>query len=288
MRKSFETPLLLVLTALLAGAPVHAARWGGFRGSAGAGRAGAGRSGAVTRAPSSSGMAFTRNSGVTRGIVSQQRTEVVPNHYYYHNAGGVRYWHYYHGGLHWYGFYFGPRFFWFPYWGGYWWWYDVNEARWAFWWDGYWWWEGPGGALYIDVDGNYVPYDQYESQAQSQQEQAGAQQQGTEQQAPQPPSTPPSAPPSTAAAASNAPAEQGSAWTSPDGKRMVQIVGPTGMAYLYDESQPKPVLLKPLTGNVDSVKFSGGKNGQPVQILLELKDGSFAVYDANGEPMGAH
>jgi hypothetical protein len=66
---------------------------------------------------------------------------------------------------------------------------------------------------------------------------------------------------------------------------MVQIVGPEAQAYLYDESGPAPKLTNALAGNVESVKFSGGTAGHPMQILLELKDGGFALYDADGNPL---
>jgi hypothetical protein len=65
---------------------------------------------------------------------------------------------------------------------------------------------------------------------------------------------------------------------------MVQIVGPEAQAYLYDESGRSPTLTKGLAGNVESVRFSGGTAGRPLQILLELKGGGFALYDADGNP----
>jgi len=205
---------------------------------------------------------------------------MAPHHYYFHNFGGYRYWHFYDGrSLHWYGFYFGPRFFWFPFYAGYWWWWDVALARWVFWWDGYWWWYGPGNVVYVYADGNYTPYEQAQAQAQ---ENAGASEAGGEPAAPPtaPPSAP-SAPPAAAASASAAPASEGSSWTSPDGRRMVQIVGANGAAYLYNVSPggKNPGFMKYLGEGIEKVRFAGGAQ---TQILVEYKDDTFAVFDADG------
>jgi hypothetical protein len=220
-------------------------------------------------------MSFTRNSAVTRGIASRQSSEVVPNHYYFHNDGGTRYWHFYdRGGRHWYGFYFGERFFWFPFFANYWWWYDANLTRWAYWWDGYWWWNGPGGAPYVYVNDGYVPYDQFRQQAPA----------DTSESVPAPPSAPPTATPNAAPA--ETPAKEGSTSKSPDGKRMVQIVSPDGGAFLFDESSSPPVFMKYLGKNADKVRFSGGVSGQPLRILVDFKDGSFVLFDADGNSSG--
>jgi hypothetical protein len=226
-------------------------------------------------------MSFTRNEGVTRGIASQQRSEIVPGHYYYHNVGGTRYWHYYDSRFHWYGFYYGPRFFWLPFYAGFWWWYDPGLTRWLFWEGGYWWWYPPGGGVYIYVNDQYVPYEQYQQQVQAEPA-SGASDAPTEP-APKPPTAPPTAP--SVDAAAKPPAKEGSTWVSPDKRRMVQIVGPQGEGLLYDESGPSPTLMKALTGNVESVRFSGGTSGRPLQILLDLKDGGFALFDGDGNPI---
>jgi hypothetical protein len=244
---------------------------------------GGGEAGHESAAPSARGLSFARNGEMSRSIGARQGAERVPNHYYYHNDGGSRYWHYYGGpgGLHWYGFYFGANFWWFPFYSGYWWWYDPNYARYAYWYNGYWWWTGPGGAPYIYVNNNYIPYDQYQQQAQ-QAPQASADSADSSEAVPAPPTAPPSAPPSVAAA--KAPAKEGNAEKSPDGRRMVQITGKEGGAFLFDESATPPVFMKHLGDNVEKVRFSGGAGGQPLRVLVDYKDGTFALFDENGNP----
>src|SRR5208282_807858 len=39
--------------------------------------------------------------------------------------------------------------------------------------------------------------------------------------------------------------------------------------------------------NAASVRFSGGSSGRPLEILVNFKDGTFAVFDANGTPVEA-
>jgi hypothetical protein len=212
--------------------------------------------------------------------VSQQRGEGIAGRYYYHNFGGRQYWHYFDSRLNWYGFYLGANFWWFPYYGGYWWWQDAAMSRWLFWYDDYWWWYPYGGEPYIYSNDQYLPYDQYQQQYQTQAQQDSS---ASDEALPKPPTAPPTAPPSSGAA--KAPAQQGSTWVSPDKRRMVQIVGPQAQAYLYDESGLKPTLTKGLAANVESVRFTGGSSGHPLQILLELKGGGFALYDADGNPI---
>jgi hypothetical protein len=288
--------ILVILAAALMGMPSYAAHWGGSGGGGGGGFGGGGHAGGgeggggggehassgvsaaghASGAPAARGAPFAR-SEVGRSIASRQGVERVPNHYYFHNEGGMRYWHYFGGpgGLHWYGFYFGPSFYWFPFYSGYWWWYDVNLARYAYWYNGYWWWNGPGGVPYIYADGDYIPYTQVQPT-----QQASA---DTSEATPAPPSAPPTAPPSAAAAA-KAPAKEGSAEKSPDGKRMVQITGTEGGAFLFDESATPPIFMKHLGDNVEKVRYSGGSGGQPVKILVDYKDGTFGLFDEDGNP----
>ena len=104
--------------------------------------------------------AITRNEELVRNLQNEQRGEALHNHYYWHEAGGVRYAHFFDDhGIHWYGFYHGSSFYWCRYFGDQWWWYDAAFTRWVFWWDGYWRWWGPGGIAYVYVDNNYYPYD---------------------------------------------------------------------------------------------------------------------------------
>ena len=201
-----------------------------------------------------------RNAGVMGGIDREQRMETEPNRYYWHESGGVKYSHYYDGSRHWYGFYHGPTFYWTRYNAGRWWWFDAGRGRWDYWWDGFWWWPTAGGAPYVYVDNNYYPY-----------ENEGVTVQTAEVQAP------PAAVPAPAADAGT---------VSPDGSRVVQIVGSDAQAFLYDKSAPgAPTFLKYLGQGASKAKFTGGTAGAPLQIMLEFKDNTYALYDANGNSM---
>lgn len=206
-------------------------------------------------APPAHHAASARDGAPARGIRSQQRVEVVPRRYYWHSSGGTRYCHYYDGHRHWYGFYFGPTFYWTRYYDERWWWYDASFGRWVYWWDGYWWWWGPGGTAYVYIDDAYYPYDAS----------AGA--------VPVPPGTPAST--------------EGSSSVSPDGRRMVQLAGPDGFAFLYDRSSSGPVFMRFLGKGAERVRYSGGKDDAPLRILLEFKDRSFALFDADGARLDA-
>lgn len=196
-----------------------------------------------------------RNAEVVRNIGIQQRVEVVPNRYYWHSDAGARYSHYYDGRVHWYGFYHGPSFYWTRYYGDRWWWYDRGGARWVFWWGGFWWWPAPGGAAYVYVDGHYYPYESSGVTVDRAQIQA---------------------PPGEIPAPNRA-----SASKSPDGRRMVQI-GSDGQAFLYDNAASPPTFLKFLGTGASKVRFAGGSAGAPLQILVEYKDDTFALFDADG------
>lgn len=204
-----------------------------------------------------------RNPDITKHIARQRNVEVVRNRYYWHAVGGVRYCHYWDGGAHWYGFYHGPAFYWTRYWDDRWWWYDPTFARWVYWWSGYWWWPGPGGAVYVYVDNNYYPY-----------EDAGM----VTVKKPQVDQPPPVAPQE---------ADSGSSWVSPDGRRMVQVFGDRSEAFLYDKSGDKPVFMTYLAKGVAQARFLGGGKGQPLRILLDFKDGTFALFDAEGRSSDA-
>ena len=87
-------------------------------------------------------------------------------------------------------------------------------------------------------------------------------------------------------------AEQGSAApaasidqsaTSPDGSRMVQIVGADAEAFLYNMSSGKAVFMKYLDKNVAKARFAGGSEGKPLEILLDSRlNDDFALFDENG------
>jgi hypothetical protein len=203
-----------------------------------------------------------RNSAFVGRLGGIERAETQPGRYYWHNDGGMRYCHYYWGGAHWYGFYHGQNFYWTRYYGNRWWWYDGGAARWNFWWDGYWWWGSPG-AYYVYVDNGYYPYD----------EAAGAVTVQNAEVHPAPAKMP-------------APGD-GAVFPSPDGRRQVQIYGADAQAFLYDKSDAAPTFIKFLGKGADKVRFNGGSDGKPVQILIEFKDGTFAVYDEDGNSLDA-
>jgi hypothetical protein len=209
-----------------------------------------------TPAPERHG-AIATNTTIVRDIENHQRTEVVPDRNYWHNVHGTRYCHTYRSGFHWYGFYFGPHFYWTRYYGGRWWWYDRGFGHWVYWGNGYWWWPGPGGATYVFVDNAYYPREE----------------------------APVDVEPPAAEEPPSAPEEAGGEWTSPDGKRAVQIHGPQSEAFLYDQSGKEPVYMGYLGKNVEKVRFSGGKDGKPVRILIDFRNGDFALFSADGEPL---
>ncbi|MBI3549664.1 MAG: hypothetical protein HY078_11540 [Elusimicrobia bacterium] len=203
------------------------------------------------------------NKAVVSNIAVQQRIEVAPGRYYWHHDHGVRYAHYYdRHRVHWYGFYHGPRFYWTRYHSGYWWWWDVRFSRWVYWWGGRWWWPGPAGVVYVYVDNSYYPYDGGVVTVKHPEVQA-----------------PPVEAPKAAASGG---------WKSPDGRRSIQIAGSFGDAFLYDSSGAQPVLLKFIGRDIEKARFTGGgASGKPLQILAEFKDGTFAVFDADGNPLDA-
>jgi hypothetical protein len=202
---------------------------------------------------------IVRNTAIVNHINQQRRVEVVPNRTYWHREGRSRYAHTYDHGLHWYGFYDGPSFYWTCLYGDRWWWYDVNLGRWDFWRDGYWWWPAPGGVIYVYRNDNYYPY-----------EESGLSVGKPE----------PSAPPVTAPSAGT-----GTTVKSPDKRRMVQIYGEEFEAFLYDTTGVKPVYLKHLGQSVDRARFLGGVDSKPLQVLLDYKDGAFALFSENGDPL---
>ena len=203
---------------------------------------------------------------VVRVIQERERDEHVRGRYYWHHEGGVRYCHYFDAwGAHWYGFYAGPRFYWTRRWYNRWWWYDPVGARWVYWHSGYWWWQDPlaPGALYVYMDGNYVPYGSLVSYAG-----------GPAASVPLTPNPPPQQ-----VQASTAPVQL---YYSDDGSRMAQIVGDDRGAYLYDSSvSGTPSFLAELSTGASSVRFSSS----PVsQILVQRLDGTWALFDGDGKP----
>ena len=171
--------------------------------------------------------------------------ETVANHYYWHSYGGVNYCHYYDTwGYHWYGWYWGGTCFWSRWYANNWWWYDSSYARWCYWHDGFWWWQDPVhvDVVYVYNNGNYASAN-------------------------------------TSAESVDQPAEL--VYNSKDGTRMVKIVN--GDAFLYDtvegENDNKPFFL---ASNVKAIKFSNTFGGKPLRILVTLNDGSFEMFDVDG------
>ena len=201
---------------------------------------------------------IARNSDFVKNIKSEQRVETLPGRYYWHNAGGARYAHFVDGrGIHWYGFYHDTGFYWSRYYADNWWWYDSAMARWVFWRDGYWWWWGPGGIAFVYMDNNYVPYDAASGAVVVRKPESV-----------EPPKDLP------------APGE-GEKWVSPDKSRTVQIHGDAAEAFLYDSSGTPPIYLAYLGRDVIKARFS---EGSPPQILVDFKDGTFALFDLDGKP----
>ncbi len=201
------------------------------------------------------------NQEVLRDISGGRGSEKTRNHFYWHENGGVRYAHYYDDhDVHWYGFYHGPNFYWTRYYMGRWWWYDPTFVRWTFWWDGYWWWMGPSG-YFVYVNNSYYPY------------QSGAVTVTSTETMPTPDISPTPA--------------IGKGFDSPDGRRMVKIMGSQSEAFLYDKSGSMPVYMTYLGRGVDKIRFSEGKPGEPAQILVDFQDGSFALFDMDGKPAKA-
>ena len=210
------------------------------------------------RVPPSHHAEIVNDHDAIRSIAREQGAERERNRFFWHNDKGRRYAHYFdNDDIDWYGFYFGPSFYWTRYYGDRWWWYDLGYARWVFWWNGSWWWQGPGGLDYVYMDNNYYPY----------QEGGVTVRKST--------TIPP-------AGVSPIPGV-GRQWTSPDLRRMVEVTGTENAAFLYDRTSGKPVYLSYLGRDVVKVRFTGGGADQPLQLLLDFKDGTFAIFDADGK-----
>ena len=208
-------------------------------------------------------MASVNSTGFRSQIRGFNARENVVGRYYWHNYNGLNFCHYYdRWGCNWYGWYFGSSFYWSCWWGNYWWWYDPSYYRWCYWYDGWWWWQNPDNVQEIDVynNGQYVPSGSEETQA-----------------------------PETQASTGNAPApSQIQTFNSKDGSRMVKLAGDSGDAFLYDTTGTPAFKAKYLASDVTDVRFSNTNNGKPLQIMLSLSDGSFELYDADGNAVGSN
>ena len=188
---------------------------------------------------------------VDRYNASENRAD----HFYWHNEGGINYCHYLDAsGYNWYGWYLGDQYFWTRNFSGRWWWYDSDYDRWCFWNNGFWWWQDPYHVsdLYCYNNDNYIPCNSAEDQV-------------------------------VVTASNNATLQSN---VSPDGTRIVKIDAETQDAFLYDTANPPTFDPVYLASGVQSVQFSDVSNGRPLEIVLKLNDGSFDLFDGQGNPYG--
>ncbi len=183
------------------------------------------------------------------------RTEFRPNQYYWHRDQDFNYCHYVDGsGYHWFGWYLGNRYFWTRYFSNRWWWYDADFDRWCFWNNGYWWWQDPNhmGDLYCYDDAQYLAFNSLEDNV----------------------------------AVTIPDSVNLQTYLSPDKTRMIKVVAETHDAFIYDTSIPPVFPPAYLASGVKDVIFSDISNGRPLEIILKLNDGSFDMFDGNGNPYG--
>ncbi len=172
---------------------------------------------------------------------------------YWHTGAGFNYAHYVdNSGYHWYGWYNNNQYFWTRNYEGRWWWYDTGFNRWCFYNNNYWWWQDPYhvGDLYVYDNSGYVPANSADDQIVVT---------GSEQ-------------------------ANDIAYNSPDGTRTVKIAKDDGDAFLYDTANPPSFDPIYLASGVESVQYSGENNGRPTEIVLRLNDGSYDMFDAQGNP----
>jgi hypothetical protein len=206
------------------------------------------------------------NVGFRAQIGGFNRSENIPNHYYWHTWNGMNYCHYYDPwGYQWYGWYLGSNCFWTRYYGNNWWWYDSAMGRWCYWNNGGWCWQDPANinVVYVYNDGNYVPSETEDTSSVNAPSDEGA----------------------AGGPAGNDSSEK--VYRSKDGYRMVKIEGDSRDAFLYDTADPPSFEPHYLDSNVDKIKFSYDGNGKLSQVMLVSKDGSYHLYDPNGSPFQA-
>jgi hypothetical protein len=196
-------------------------------------------------------MAVISSSEWIDKVRSLNRSENSTDQHYWHKENGFDYCHYKdHYGYHWYGWYIGNQYFWNRYYRGRWWWYDSDSNRWCFWNNNFWWWQDPHhiGDLYCYNDYVYIPCNSAEDEIVV---------------------TVPDNPSQTV-------------YTSPDGSRAVKIDKETEDAFLFDVSNKADFGPVYLASGVTSVQFSDPRNGKPMEIMLKLNDGSFDMFDGQG------
>jgi len=199
-------------------------------------------------------MSAVVNARFTSQIVGLNVSENRVNHYYWHTGTGFNYCHYYDNwGYHWYGWYIGSNCFWTRYYSNNWWWYDPTYYRWCYWHDGGWWWQDPYhvNTVYVYVNGNYQ-----------------ASPEGGD-------TTTTMVSPSESSV---------KVFRSSDSTRMVKVTGNSEDAFLYDTTDNPSFQPIYLASGVKDVKLSNPGNGRPLQIMLTLNDGSFDLFDDQGNP----
>ncbi|MGH7739927.1 MAG: hypothetical protein ACREL1_07250 [bacterium] len=196
-------------------------------------------------------MGLVTQSAMRDRVQQYNQLETQTNHYYWHADNGFNYCHCVDNwGYQWYGWYVGDRYFWTRDYDNRWWWYDTDYNRWCFWHDGFWWWQDPAhvGDLYCYNDDAYIPCNSAEDQIVV-----------------------------TLSGTSN----QGVVYTSPDGTRQVKVMGDSKDAFLYDTATPPSFQPIYLASEVSNVQFSTN-SGRPLEIVLTLGDGTFDLFDADG------
>ena len=180
-------------------------------------------------------------------------TETKANRYYWHQLGGLTYCHTVDAlGFHWYGWYDAQDFFWTRFYAGRWWFYDPDYDRWCFWHDGFWWWQDPYhvGDLYCFTNDAYISCNSANDTIQvAAEDPSGAVQ-----------------------------------YFSPDKSRVIKVVGNAQDAFLYDASPSASFGPIYLASGVKGVEYSGLQPGKPLQVILKIADGSFDMFDGDGNP----
>ncbi len=196
-------------------------------------------------------MKIVFQSSMRQRVIQYNQIEIQRDHYYWHTDNGFNYCHYVDDwGYHWYGWYVGSQCFWTRNYANRWWWYDTDYNRWCFWNAGFWWWQDPAhvGDLYCYNDDAYVPCNSAEDQI---------------------------------VVTVNNPSGNGVVYTSPDGTRQVKVMGDSQDAFLYDTAATPSFAPIYLASKVSNVQFSSNP-GRPLEIVLSLGDGTFDMFDAEG------
>ncbi len=201
-------------------------------------------------------MAFINRPAYMNQLALEIRVETQRNHTYWHSDNGFNYGHYIdNSGYHWYGWYRGDQYFWTRNYNGRWWWYDTGFNRWCFYNDNYWWWQDPYhvGDLYVYDNDNYIPANSADDQI----------------------------------VVAGPEGSDDLVYNSPDGQRQLKVTNGEGDAFLYDRNVPSAFDPIYLASNVQSVQFSDTSNGRPLEVILKLNDGSYDMFDDQGNPYNA-